>query len=184
MSKRANLPSRRGRPTNFTARERKFVRKVVELDEVGKAAIAAGFANRQYGSKLIKKPHIREAILQAMEKRGIDDSYIAQKIKEGLEATYPKKFSSNGSLMQDNEPDYFTRGQYLDKVLRVAGAYSPEQHEVHKETQIVITFTPDLVKGLIDAEVIDAEIIKEELPQLISGEKQNAENSEHPDTDI
>ncbi|MEM2111667.1 MAG: terminase small subunit [Candidatus Bathyarchaeia archaeon] len=160
MSRRPRL-QKNNKPV-LTPREKRFVKKVIQMNEIGKAALAAGYSHKEYGSMLLKKEHIRQAILEKMQEQGITDSYIAQKIKEGLEATYPKKFASNGSIIQENEPDYFTREKYLDKVLKITGAYDNEVKEIHEKREVVIVMTPEMLKGLQDAGVIDAEIIKEE----------------------
>jgi hypothetical protein len=158
MRRPKSLPVKNKTP--LTAREKKFVKKVLEYEQIGKAALAAGYANREYGSALLKREHIRQAVLEAMDKVGINSGYIAQKLKEGLEATYPKKYSSKGKVVQENEPDFFTRGQYLDKALKVSGAYDTETKEVHTQRELVLVITPELAKGLVDAEIIDVEEIK------------------------
>ncbi len=159
-------------------REKKFVKAFLETHEIGRSAVLAGYADPTYGSKLMRNPRILTAIQEAMEKAGIHDEYLAKKLKEGLEATYPMKYSSRGRVIQEREPDYFTRAIYLDKAFRIRGDFAPEKQEV-TEKRISIVITPELVKGLLDSEAISVEELKElasaeKRPQL---EEKNATNT-------
>ena len=155
-----------------TQREKKFVKAIVETSEVGKSAVRAGYSDVTYGSKLLKSPRVLNAIAEAMEKAGIHDEFLAVKLKEGLGATYPQKFSSRGKMVQDVSPDFFTRSIYLDKALKIKGAYAPEKREI-TEKKIMIMITPEFVKGLVDSEAItdlEFEEIKQ-LPRIAGGEQ-------------
>lgn len=147
-----------------TAREKKFVKNIVQTGEIGRSAVLAGYSDPSYGTRLLQTDRVKRAILVALDQAGIEDSYLARKLKEGCEATYPLKRASNGEIIQDRDPDYFTQAIYLDKILKVRGDYAPEKHEV-TEKKIVVMITPDLIKGLVDAEAI-TEIEAEEVKQL------------------
>lgn len=168
------------RTGNFhTQREKKFVKKLVETSEIGKAAVLAGYADPSYGSKLMREPRILTEIQKALAKEGIHEGYIARKIKEGLEAVYPKKYAANGQLVQDNEPDFFTQSVWMDKLLRIRGDYAPERFEsVSKSIELKLDLT--LVKGLKDAGAITdveaAELIGEEKPEELPAPTEEKEN--------
>ena len=148
------------RPKYKTPREKQFIKNVVKTGQIGKAALMSGYSNISYGSYLIRQPRIASAILREMERQGITDEYLASKLKEGLEATYPKRYSSKGALIQDNEPDFFTRSLYWEKAAKVRGDFAPEKHET-TEKKIVIVITPQMVKGLIESEVLDKKEVLE-----------------------
>jgi hypothetical protein len=94
-----------------------------------------------------------------MAKAGIDDTYLSSKIREGLEATYPTKRSKDGNVLQAEAPDFFTRGLYLDKALKVRGDYSPERHIEEKRT-LTINVNMEMARGLIDCGAVTVEEIQ------------------------
>jgi len=161
----------------LTAREKRFVKKVVQTGNITQSALSAGFADRCYGSVLMRKEAVREAILKCLEKEGITTELIAKKLREGLDATHPKRFSAKGTLIQDSDPDYFNRGIYLDRCLKLAGfeGGGNEFGDNMKPNQITIVITPELTKALVDAEVIDVEEVKQ-LPVL---QKEEMEGEKH-----
>lgn len=143
-----------------SVREKKFVKNIVQCGGIGKSAVLAGYSDPSYGTRLLQVERVKGAVLQALEDAGLGDRYLATKLKEGCEAVYPIKKSSSGSVIQDNDPDYFVRSIYLDKVLKVRGDYAPEQHEV-TEKKIIVMITPGFMKGLIDTEVLSLDEVKE-----------------------
>lgn len=150
-------------------RRKKFVKNLVDGLGVGQAALRAGYATRTEGSALLREPSVLTALQEAMSKAGIDDEYLSSKIKEGLEATYPEKRTKDGSILQDAAPDFFTRGQYLDKALKVRGDYAPERHIDQKQI-LTINVNMDTIRGLKDCGVIDVEEItddRRESPQAL-----------------
>jgi phage terminase small subunit len=143
----------------LTPREKRFVKKYVETGVVGQSARAAGFADPKYGTFLKRQPKIQTAIQEQLDRVGVTDEVIAQKIRDGLDAQYPEKRGKGGEIFQDASPDYFTRHKYLDTTLKVRGDYAPDRLEVTNR-QIVIVISPAMAKGMIDSEVIDAEEVE------------------------
>ncbi|MCM8781741.1 MAG: hypothetical protein NC828_01625, partial [Candidatus Omnitrophica bacterium] len=143
----------------LNAQQRKFVKQLIKTGEVANSAMAAGY-DPTYGSHLLKKPEVAAVVLQGLEEAGLTDSYLFKKLKEGCEAVYPKKYSARGKLVQDNEPDYFTRAIYLDKSFKLKNYYAPERHEI-EQRKVVFHVTPDLIKGLIDSGVVDLKEVRE-----------------------
>jgi len=147
----------RKQPPNV--RRKKFVKNLVDGLGVGQAALRAGFAHASEGSALLREPSVLTALQTAMEKAGIDDEYLSSKIKDGLESTYPQKRAKDGSVLQDAAPDFFTRGLYLDKALKVRGDYSPERHIEEKRT-LTINVNMEMAQGLIDCGAVTIEEIQ------------------------
>ncbi len=150
----------------LTGREKRFIKRVVATGAIGQSAVDAGFANKEYGSVLIRKDEIREAILNALAKEGVTESYIAKKLKEGLEAKHPKRYSAKGTVIQDATPDYFTRGTYIDRYAKIALPNNPEKIEMTDARTVNIIISPEMAKALADAGVIDVEEVKE-LPKML-----------------
>ena len=64
-----------------------------------------------------------------LDKVGVNDKFIATKIKEGAEAT---KFVQIGEENYSREPDFYARHKYLDTALKIKGhliaEVSPNDH--------------------------------------------------------
>jgi len=144
-------------------KQKKFVKKVIETGHnIRKATDLAGY-EPGYGYHLMKQPKIQNEIQLALERAGLTDDTIAEKIKEGQNATYVKK--DGGKKYKD----FHAIHKYVDMQVKIGGGYAPEKHEI-KQEKLVVILSPELRKGLIDAEamtedemeVIEAEVIKEE----------------------
>jgi len=144
-------------------KQKKFVKKLVETGgNIAQATDLAGYAPG-HGYHLMKQPKIQTELQLALENAGLTDDTIADKIKEGQEATYVKKDGGKPY------PDYHARHKYVDMQIKVGGGYAPEKHEIRQE-KLVVILSPELRKGLLDAEaltedemeVIEAEVVKEE----------------------
>ena len=156
----------------LSPRQKKFVKKVLETGNFTKSALEAGYATREYGVVLKNKEEIREALLEALAKQGVSNELIAKRIREGLDALTPKRFSAKGTLIQEEVPDHFARNLYLDKILKISGAIlQPEKVELNQSKNITIILNSEMVKALLDTEAIDAEVIKD-LPAISNKENQ------------
>jgi len=150
---------KRVRKPQTNVRRKKFVKNLVDGFGVGQSALRAGYSHRTEGTALLREPSVLTALQTAMAKAGIDDKYLSSKIREGLEATYPTKLSKDGKVLQDQAPDFFTRGLYLDKALKVRGDYSPERHIEEKRT-LTINVNMEMARGLIDCGAVTIEEIQ------------------------
>ena len=97
-------------------RQKKFVKNLARTNVIGKSALSAGYADRTQGSHLLREPKIQSALMVEMEKIGIHDEFLAKKLKHGLNSYYPPKKEGGKKY-----PDFFTRKQYLDSILKVRG---------------------------------------------------------------
>ena len=149
---------RRVKKPTLSVRRKKFVKNYVAGMGVGDAALRAGYAHRTEGSALFREPAVLTALQAALEKAGIDDPYVAKKLKEGLEATYPELRSKDGAVLKPTAPDFFTRGQYLDKAFKVRGDYAPERR-VEEKKVLTINVNMETLRGLKDCGVIEAEVL-------------------------
>ena len=151
----------------ITPRKRKFAKALLAGSNQTQAAKAVGATDAsaaQHGHKwATQDASIRVYLAKEMEKVGITDPYIAQKMKEGMEAE-TKPLKEDGQRYED----YFVRKQYIDMYFRYHGLYAPEKSE-HTKKVIVLNMTPQFIEGLLDtekiseaeAEVLEAEIIQE-----------------------
>jgi predicted transcriptional regulator len=80
---------------------------------------------RQAVSQQIKEPYIKSVMSQLLDKAGVNDKFIATKIKEGCEA---KKLvyvengdAEHGEKAREYDDDYATRHRYIETALKVKG---------------------------------------------------------------
>ena len=150
---------KRTRKPSVNVRRKKFIKNLTDGFGIGQSALRAGYSSTTHGTALLKEPAIQTALQVAMDKAGITNKYKASKMKEGMEATYPTKMSKDGHVLQAEAPDFFTRGMYLDKALKVGGDYSPERHIEEKRT-LTINVNMDMARGLIDCGAVTVEEIQ------------------------
>ena len=155
------------KPKKITPRKKKFADKLLAGANQTQAAKAVGSSDASAAQQGYKWANhdlsVRNYLLGEMEKVGITDPYVAQKMKDGLESL-TKPLKEGGERYEDG----FVRKQYLDMYFRLTGMYAPEKSEHTKKT-IVLNMTPQFIEGLIDtgkidkaeAEVLEAEIIRE-----------------------
>lgn len=90
-----------------TIKQKKAIAHIIEGDSVSKAMLKAGYspATAKDPKKLTESP----IFLKVLEKAGVTDEKLAERLNEGLDATF------KGS------PDYNVRHKYLETGLRVKG---------------------------------------------------------------
>jgi len=147
------MKQRLSKDQGLTGREKKFIKYFMECRKVGEAALRAGYAHGQYGSFLLGQDRVKTGIQLKMEKEGIDDEYLAKKLKSGLEAYYPEKRSKDGVVMQKQSPDFFTQDKYLDKAFKIRRDYLPEGAKVENK-QVNIIINMNMAQGLLDSKKI------------------------------
>ncbi len=133
-------------------KQRKFVKKVIEGESIQQAASLSGYTPL-YGHELMKQDSIKLALMVAMEKAGIGDDLMADKMREGLDALAPPRKDGGRQYA-----DFFTRKQYIDMIHRLKGVYAPEEVNINQKV-IHIHMDETMARGLVDAQVIDAEEI-------------------------
>ena len=75
----------------LTFHERKYVREYVKHGNSTKAA-EAGYPNQKkkhiqkQGAKVLARPQVKRAILEALEKQGVTDDYIAESLKKNIDS--------------------------------------------------------------------------------------------------
>ncbi len=143
-------------------KQNKFKKHVLGGKTVREAAELTGYGST-YGYHLMEQPKMISALQIAIDKEGMDDHFLASRIKHGASAMIPAKFIGG-----KNSPDHKTRFPYIKLILNLRGDLKPEAQIVQNK-QINIVMSPDFVKGLIDskkitaieAEVIEAEVLDE-----------------------
>ena len=123
--------------TAMQKRDKRLIRIILANPEMphNEAMIKAGFskttANKQ-AKRTVERSSIQTPIMQALEKAGINDDSLAQKIKDGLEC---KKIISATVIHKDKDgkteqiddfievPDNPTQHRYVDTALKLKRSY-------------------------------------------------------------
>lgn len=142
-----------------TLRERKFIDAYIEHN--GNATEAYLVIKpetkrrnaREYGYRMLQKVDI--SVSEFLDKAGITDIHLSQKLKEGLDATKvisvipipPKKDKpSTGDLPDANSkniefidvPDFNVRVKYLDMAYKLKDKFPAERHKVDLPGDITV----------------------------------------------
>jgi len=137
----------------LTVKERKLIKGIAEGKTKKQAAIDAKYSPRSAGSiasETLRKPDVRAALVEAMEKAGITDTRIVEVMNEGLRANRvisARVIHSRPSSIEDGEqeadertddfvevPDHATRHKFLETVIDVKGAKAAKKLEVRDQT--------------------------------------------------
>lgn len=140
-----------------TLREKKFIKAYIENGGNATEAYLTVNSNvtrqnaREYGYRMLQKVDI--SVTELLDKMGVTDAYLNERLKEGLEATKvisvvpipPKKHQpSTGDLPNANEkniefidvPDSNVRVKYLDMAYKLKGRYPSEKVEHSGEVEV------------------------------------------------
>jgi hypothetical protein len=143
------------RQAGLTVRQKKFVAGITEGKSQTQAAVDAGYSPStapQQGNRMLKKAHIREAITDILERKGLSDDYFADRLKDLCEAAGEKG------------PEWSARGRgveilgkirgHLDAKLRVTHEDVPQNPEEQAAQLLAIIheIVPQLAPKVIEVE--------------------------------
>ena len=144
--------------TPLKPKMKKYVRRLAQTGEIIKSANDIGYKGN-YGSQLMKNPKIQTALQEELDSLGVDKELVVRKLKAGLNAY--RVIRDGGKKYKD----FHAIHKYLDMYMKLEGHYAPEKHEIRQE-KLIIVLSPELRKGLIDAEAItedEAQVIEAEV---------------------
>ncbi|NIV37871.1 MAG: hypothetical protein GWN58_53200 [Anaerolineae bacterium] len=124
-----------GKPVRVSAtqmKQQRFVQAILDTDNPetfgspANAALAAGYA-ASTGKQLLNQPQVKSTLLAAMERTGITEKFLAQRLKEGLLATETKFFHHQGHVVEQREViDYHGRVKFQEIAHRLRGDLQQE----------------------------------------------------------
>jgi len=130
--------------TAMQKRDKRLIRIILANPEMphNEAMIKAGFSKttaHSQAKRTVERSVIQTPIMQALEKAGISDDHLADKIKNGLDCT--KVISAtvihkdnNGKTEQIDDfievPDNPTQHRYVDTALKLKGAFPDPKIDV------------------------------------------------------
>ena len=153
---RGGVQPKKQAPKNKAAvkmRRKKIIKAVLEGKTLQEAGIIAGFAPgaaRDQARNTLANPSVASKLLSAMEKNGMDDEYLSQKLRALIEGT--KVISANvfapgsstdlsdaGSMTKDfvEVPDNVALGKGLEIACKIKGVFS-EKKEIDIKRPLTI----------------------------------------------
>lgn len=136
-------------------KHRKFVKGVLAGNNLCEAARLAGYKGTSYPQRLMNRADVQRLLLSEMEKAGINDGFLAKRLKDGLNAkTVPRR---DGGKRYD---DQFVRKQFMDIVLKVRGDYAPEKVETTTKT-IQLVIDHKMLEALKDSKALPEKELEE-----------------------
>jgi hypothetical protein len=105
----------------ITVKERKLIKAQVEGKTLGQAAKVAGL-NKNYASVVMNKPQVKEKFTDLLDKAGLSDSYLSDKIKSLAEADDIKFFAHNGTVFDERKfPALETQRKTIEFACKLKG---------------------------------------------------------------
>jgi len=162
--------------TKRTVREKKFIKAYIENNGNATEAYLAISPNmkrknaKEYGSRLLQNINLSDD--EITEQLGLNDAYIYEKIKEGIEATKvvsvipipPKKNEASTADLPDanskniefvDVEDYPTRHKYLDMILKLKNKYPTEKKNIDLNVKGELEINSKIDKLVADIDIKD-----------------------------
>jgi hypothetical protein len=115
----------------MTPKQDRFITEYLTTGNGTQAAIKAGYSPKradQQAYENLRKPEIRRALKDRLNEQGITESFLLQKISEGLEAYTVKTVSHEGKVTDERAyPNFAVRWRYIDTALKLRGMYPAEK---------------------------------------------------------
>ena len=127
-----NLMPKPPKSSNLTIRERGFVADLIKGKNIRKAVMKNYNTKKpetasQLGYTMMQKPRIQYAILDMMDKLGVSDLALVEKMKEHIFNAKREVLGKSGEVVELN--DNVASLKALDMAMKIKGAYAPERHE-------------------------------------------------------
>lgn len=157
--------TREGEIVRFDEKRRRTIKALMTTDGKKAAAARAG-VSPDYVRSTFKLPAVQQYFRALLNKEGITDNLIAQRIREGLDATIQKEYlTKEGDLVQGEErPDHEQRGRYIDRALALQGMTKPEEKTAEDGKKALVDLSKmsaDELKNFADALMKSAPVVSE-----------------------
>lgn len=169
-----NLPINKKRK-HLTEKQKEYIRQIALGKTPDVAKTIAGYGKTILGSNIEKSKNVRETMLQIFNRLGVDDNYIATKVKQGMEA---KKLWGSGDNYVEVD-DFDVRHKYLTTAIDLVGLKKPTEVKIQG-----MEFLQNLMgKSLTELREIAGEDIIEDgevinLPSITVGDKKKLEDQD------
>lgn len=122
------------------------------------SAIQAGYASGQVSTVVEKSKDVQETMAQIFNRLGVDDEFLAKKIREGMDA---KKLWGTGDNYVEVE-DWDARHKYISTAIDLKGLKKPQEIKVQGMeflAQLMSKSVEELRAIAGDEEIVDGEIV-------------------------
>lgn len=122
-----------------------------EIPSTAVASRLAGYASPQSAYAAVKTKDFQDALqhfLSVLEKKGVTDDFLAQTIKDGLDAEEVKFFSKDG-IVEDERVvvDHSTRHKFVETVVKIRKLINTDNSSLQDNRKLIIVMGD---KGLED----------------------------------
>jgi len=121
-------------PASLTLKQRKWLEVYLDTGSATEAAMQAYNCKDRASAGVVgcnTLKSIKGATRALMEKCGITDKVLYEKLAEGLDANRTVFAQFEGAFTDERDcVDFPTRQRYLDTAAKLTGMYAPEQHEI------------------------------------------------------
>ena len=136
MDKNKNIKHKKSKK-KLTIKQRKFIKEFIKSGNATESAKEAGYKGnnqtlRVMGNKLVTNDNIQLDISAALEKQKINDEYLVEKIKDGLNAN------------KKDEADYAIRHRFQETVHKLRGDFAPDKSLVNIESEDIKSLTESM----------------------------------------
>lgn len=170
-----NLPINQKRK-KLTERQKQYIRNRAMGMTKHDSALNAGYSAGRTSQLVEKSKDVRETMAQIFNRLGVDDEFLATKIKEGMDA---KKLWGTGDNYVEVE-DWDVRHKYIQTAINLKGLAKPTEVKIQGAEFLasLMTKTLDELKEIVgdDEDIIEGEII--ETPSLKVGQKKEKKDDE------
>ena len=138
----------------LTLIDKRIIKKSVDLGSLTAGVRAVRPEIKQPGvvaSRMLQRPAVKSALVQAQQAAGITDDYLTRKLKEGLDAHETKFFAHEGEVIsRERVIDFGTRHRYLETAHKLRG----DMADGGKDTGAVIINITEIT-GTRQAETVE-----------------------------
>lgn len=111
----------------LTLKQAAWLKHYIETGNATEAARKAGYKGTEDSLRVIGHENLIKLnipVADLMDRMGLSDAFLMQKLREGLEAVVTKTATDHGEIRDEREyVDYSTRHSYLDTALKLKGKY-------------------------------------------------------------
>ncbi len=132
----AENPKYKPRRKAVELRRRRFLQEFTDAKgpaykNATRAALLAGVPTQSAattGQQLLNEPQTQTRIIRALERQGITEDLLGQKLKEGLDAVEVQRATFEGEFTDErSSPDFYARHKYLETAHRLRGDFPREE---------------------------------------------------------
>lgn len=169
-----NLPVNLKRK-HLTEKQKEYIRQIALGKTPDKAKTIAGYGKTVQPGVIEKSKDVKETMVQIFNRLGVDENYIAKKVRLGMNAK--KKWGTPDNFV--TVKDWDVRHKYITTAIELVGLKKPTEVKIQGMeflAQLMTKSLEELKEMAGEVNVIEGEII--DLPSITVGEKKKPEDQD------